>query len=215
MKLPRDIPAEFQQNWDAYLELPKVKKLVPKYPDVIAEGFRILMRQAGVRSVRLQKSVSSFITVNSHVKAIQRQLALSQVAANAIKTSEALTVSLVSDEHLNVVERAELAHTVLLKPQRFSTQHILDRMVELRVFKSLPVRLASTRSKPANIAQIRDTDLHDLYRDKETALQVGRMRNDNIALRTIVTIDSVFPLYNDTDKQVKAIWQKAIVGVFR
>ncbi len=215
MKLPRDIPAEFQQNWDAYLELPKVKKLVPKYPDVIAEGFRILMRQAGVRSVRLQKSVSAFITVNSHVKAIQRQLALSQVAANAIKTSEALTVSLVSDEHLNVVERTELAHTVLLKPQRFSTQHILDRMVELRMFKALPVKLTSTRSKPSNIAQIRDTDLHDLYRDKETALQLCRMRNDYIALRTTVVIDSVFPLYSDTDKQVKAIWQKATVGVFR
>lgn len=211
MRFPPDLDTEFSATWEAFLELKAVQDVATLSPLAVEDAFRLLLQQAGIKLKPLF-TAKRFITVNTVVKQLKRRLDLSHVLNHMNVRRHDFTVTMPTAKQINVIHRPRFIGTVELKPRGFTLDYLLNRMLELKVFKhQLPAQL-NDKDRPTRY-NIRERDWHDLYRDREWSLSICRIRNGTLLLRYDVTIDAVLPSYVDAEKQLKNIWQTAMTGV--
>lgn len=216
MRFPRDIDETFRGSWEAYNELPGTKGLDDT---VRAEAFRILLQQADVK-LRTLKSAKDFITVNNMYKTFIKKVRTSYLLNNFVPVKNLTTLDLNEDRHTNVCHGYTISGTVLLRPQRFAMEHLLNRMYQVQVFKEYPEVLFGRREGDKKVTKrfassrslVRDADYFTIHRDSQMVLRVARLKSDYLVLSYALHFDDVLPLYPNLEKQIFAIWRRASLG---
>lgn len=226
MKMPSDISEDFQGSWDAFLELPRTSKLEPL---VLGECFRILLQQAGIK-IKTTKLLADFFTVNTRYKSFSKQVHSKFLLYHLLPVQHQYEFVMKADELVNVVNGFTIRGTVKLKPQRFELDYLLRRLVELKVFKTLPEELQlSSRVKlhagekktvyadrfPPRADKVRESMEVVVILNSDMRVSIARLKNDFLVLKYELYFDNTIPMYPNLDKQLFAVWRRASIGDFR
>lgn len=210
MKMPSDISADFEGSWEEFVELPATKSLEPL---VREEAFRILLQQARIK-VRTLKTVSDFITVNTKYAALIRRVNLAYMLYHLAPQHHRFGFEFKENAMTNVVHFTTIKGEMKLKPSGHVLQHLLNRLVTLKVFKSMPTALSNGRYRSRSV-QLRDYDFVNLFACEDFVLKVARIKGDYLILRYEVYFENALPMYNNLEKQLYALWRRASIGDFK
>lgn len=222
MKMPSDISEDFKDSWEAFLELPGTRNLDKK---VLFDSFRIMLKQAGVK-VEVHNSVSDFITVNKRYRVLLKNLHAKQLLAHLRPVKHTFSFQTNSDSLVNTVNGLVVKGVIKLKPQRFSLDYLIQRMVDLKTFSSFPtvLKLDATRKQdkvvykdrfPATYNRVKPASKINVLLLPNIRVTAARLKGDFLALEYEVFFDEVFPMYPDLEKQLTAIWRRTSIGDFR
>lgn len=213
MRFPLDLDEDFKPTWDAFLELHAVQDALAYNPLAIEDAFRLLLLQAGAKSVKTLYTVKRFVSVDSVIRLMRRQIDLTHVFNYMGVIRHDISYSLPVATQINIISNPVISGIVELKPRGFTLDYLLGRMESLKVFRSgIPEQLAGAKQKPTRF-NIRDRDWFNLYRDKEFEMSLCRLRNGRLLLSYGVALGTVIPSYKDAEKQLNKIWKTAIAGV--
>jgi uncharacterized protein YneF (UPF0154 family) len=215
MRFPPDLDESYKGSWDAFLELRAVQDVLRINPLVVEDAFRLLLQQAGIRSIKPQFSVKRFITVNTVVQQLKRKLDLTHVLNHMSIRKHDVSVVLPLAKQINVIHRPTIEGILELKPRSgFTLDYLIQRMLSLKVFRTeVPLQLRPEGNKPTRF-NYKERDVYYFYRDDLWSLSACRLRSGNLLLRYEVVCDAAIPAYKDSEKQIKNLWQTAIAGVF-
>lgn len=209
MKFPNDISKDFLGSWEAFNELPNTRD-VPA--DVLAEAFRIFLKQAGVKT-RDRHKVSEFITVNKRYQDFIRKVKLCYLLYQLKPERHEVSIALNADQMICVDHGFTISGSVLLRPQRLSLDYLLNRMNQAKVFgKVPPVVLLGKKKYPGSRRAVREQDYQVLFRDGQTTIRIARLKGDMLLFNYELHFDDIVPLYPTLDKQLFAIWRRASIG---
>lgn len=226
LKMPPDIEPEFQGSWDAFLELPDVKKLEPK---VLKECFRILLGQAGVK-VKTLHTLKDFFTVNKLYGAFNSALTAKFLLYHLKPVKHTFEVVLDADDLTNVVYGFKIVGKVKMKAQRFSLDYLLNRLVQVKVLKELPDTLQLDRRTimrggekttivadrcPGTIRQVKPWQENVVVVNQAMKISIARLKGDHLYLHYEVFFHTEMPHYPLLEKELLAVWRRASIGDLR
>lgn len=223
LKMPPDIEPEFQGSWEAFLELPDTKNLDPK---VLKEGFRILLRQAGVK-VKTLHTLKDFFTVNKLYSAFNSALTSKFLLYHLKPQKHTFEIVFDSDDMTNVVHGFKVVGQVKMKAQRFTLDYLLNRMVQVKVLKELPDSLQLDRRTvmrggekvtvvtdrcPGTIRQVKPWQQTVVVVNRDMKISIARLKGDHLYLQYEVFFRTEMPHYPLLEKELLAVWRRASIG---
>lgn len=222
MRIPSDISEDFQESWEAFTELPQTKSLKP---DVLADCFRIFLNQAGI-NIQPYGTAKKYLTVNKRYDVFGRIITQKYMLYQLLPLRHTFELDLNEQRLVNVINGFTIRGRVKLKPQRFALKYLLERMVTLRVWPTMPECLTSnedngasgkkiTRKPPSSMQSLKDRDFALVYRDATTEIKVARLKGGFLVLDYALDFPEVFPMYPNVEKQLTALWRRATIGDFR
>lgn len=214
MRFPLDLDKEFEKTWAAYLELTAVQDALKINPLAVEDAFRILLIQAGIKTVKTQFNAKRFISLSQKVQQLKKRLDLSHVLRHVNIRKHSVAVDLPTAKQINIVNKPSIEGIVQLKPRAgFTVDYLLQRMASLKVFREIPPRLTS--GKFPTILTLKNYDFCDLYRDKEIGLSIARLKGDTLILKYDLSFDTILPAYKDVESQMLKLWQIESRGIFK
>ncbi|MND59766.1 hypothetical protein D3C80_509690 [compost metagenome] len=222
-KIPSDINTDFKEAWEAFTELPATKKLDEK---VLSECFRILLTQAGSRTKCLY-SLRNFFSVNKRYTEFSNALHSKFLLYHLVPQKHTFDIEIESDDLTNVAKRFIVRGNARLKAQRFSLNHLLDRMASIKVLKEVPKSLKLTASKatkdgkattvykdrhPSKVRDVKEWDKVSVALGRDYKISIARLKSDNLAMFYEVYFDVELPNYPDLKQTLFAVWRQASIG---
>lgn len=223
LKMPTDIDPEFAGSWEAFLELPDTNGLDPK---VLKEGFRILLKQAGVK-VKTLHNLKDFFTVNKLYSAFNSALTAKFLLYHLKPSKHKFEIVMDSDDLTNVVHGFKIVGQVKLKAQRFTLDYLLNRMVQVKVLKEMPDSLKLSRRTvmrdgkqvtivndrcPGTIRQVKPWQENVVVLNNDMKISIARLKGDYLYLHYEVFFRTEMPHYPLLEKELLAVWRRASIG---
>lgn len=223
LKMPPDIDPEFAGSWEAFLELPDTKQLDQK---ILAEGFRILLKQAGVK-VKTLHTLKDFFTVNKLYSAFNSALTSKFLLYHLKPQKHTFEIVFDSDDMTNVVHGFKVVGHVKMKAQRFSLDYLLNRMVSVKVLKQLPDTLKLDQRKikrgdeivtvttdrcPSMMRQVKPWQETVVVINRDMKISIARLKGDHLYLKYEVFFLTEMPHYPNLEKELLAVWRRASIG---
>lgn len=225
LKMPPDVDPAYAGSWEAFLELPATNGVDPQ---ILYESFRVLLNQAGTK-LKTLKATKDWFTVNKLYTEFNRAVTAKFLLYQLKPQRHSFTIEMDADELVNIVKGFKIVGQVKLKAQRFSLDYLISRMVDVKVLGKFPDELKLSERKvlkdgkvtvvkndrcPAKFTQLKPWNYITLVVNPRYKLSIARLKGDYLALTYEVYVKVDMPYYQNTEKDLEAIWRRATIGDF-
>ena len=200
--MPSDISEDFAESWEAFGE-------VCPYDGVLKdEAFRLLVKQAGVKA-KLKHKFVDFHKLKPQYDLLIRQIVLSYLLYHLKPTRHAFKVEINSQKIMNVAEGFTISGQLVLMPQRFALDYLINRMVNLRVLNKTAFPWTARAAHT-----VKDRDFILLKGTKDFEIRLAKTPK-SLVMRYKIFVNTPVPLYKDLEKQILAAWRQLTLGELR